>query len=74
MAEKTCEEKDEGTKEKPFDAFIPLIDLMNSGTLTGNEMFIYLINGYSIRMKMNMMKAEILSNPLMGLMGLMGDI
>ena len=70
LAEKDARARDEGSPDKPFDSFVSLMELMNSGTLTGNEMFMYLLNGYTINMKLDMQRARLMQNPLLGLLGL----
>ena len=55
LAEKTMEQSGKGHDE-PWDSFWSLLDLMNSGELNGNEIFFYLLNGYTISIKARMMK------------------
>jgi len=57
LAEKTMEESGKGHDE-PWDSFEALLDLMNSNELSGNEIFYYLINGYTLSIKMRMMMKE----------------
>ncbi|HPL70866.1 MAG TPA: hypothetical protein PLM50_02405 [Rectinema sp.] len=57
LAEKTMEESGKGHDE-PWDSFEALLDLMNSNELRGNEIFYYLINGYTLSIKMRMMMKE----------------
>ena len=54
LAEEEARARNEGTPDKPFDSFISLIDLLETNSLNGNEIFFYLINGYTINMKMQM--------------------
>lgn len=69
LAEKDSNVRGEGSSDKPFDSFVSLMNLMNSGTLTGNEMFMYLLNGYTINIKLNMQRERLMQNPLLGLLG-----
>lgn len=55
LAEKNMEQSGKGHDE-PWDSFWSLLDLMNSGELNGNEIFYYLLNGYTLSIKMKMMK------------------
>jgi len=57
LAEKTMEESGKGHDE-PWDSFEALLDLINSNELSGNEIFYYLINGYTLSIKMRMMMKE----------------
>lgn len=61
LAEKTMEQSDKGHDE-PWDSFWSLLDLMNSGELNGNEIFLYLLNGYTISLKMKMMRENMKFN------------
>ena len=61
LSEKTMEQSGKGHDE-PWDSFEPLLDLMNSGELNGNEIFFYLLNGYTISIKMRIMKENMKFN------------
>ncbi len=55
LAEKNMEQSGK-EHDEPWDSFWSLLDLMNSGELNGNEIFFYLLNGYTISIKMKIMK------------------
>jgi len=61
LAEKNMEQSGKGHDE-PWDSFWSLLDLMNSGELNGNEIFYYLLNGYTISIKMKMMNESMKFN------------
>ena len=61
LAEKSMEQSGKGHDE-PWDSFWSLLDLMNSGELNGNEIFLYLLNGYTISIKMRMMRENMKYN------------
>lgn len=61
LAEKTMKQSGKGHDE-PRDSFWSLLDLMNSGELNGNEIFFYLLNGYTISIKVRMMKERMKFN------------
>ena len=67
LAEKNMEQSGKGHDE-PWDSFWSLLDLMNSGELNGNEIFLYLLNGYTISLKMRMMKKNMKLNSFLGKM------
>lgn len=67
FAENEARAKNEGTLNKPFDSFESLVDKMDNSSFNGNEMMFFLINGYTISMKMQMAKKQALAELLGGL-------
>lgn len=56
MAEKDGLSRGEGSPGKPYDAFTGLLDILP--TLSGNEIFFLLLTGFTMDLKMQMMKRD----------------
>lgn len=75
MAEKDGLSRGEGTAEEPFDAFESMIRLLNANELTGNEILMYLVNGYTMQSKLAMQRRSMsLMGSIEGLMDLLGGL